>query len=167
MCGIFISIIGLFLLDFVYIYFTDEVLNTKADHYTGLDLIRGFTTKESQHIKQNIWAIIACCNAFGALAYYTFTDKERGLGFVLSLTGIISLFFLRTSELYPDSLKYSPYLRITMGWSYWAMIVLFGMAACISFLAKREMRETRVTQNQLHINIITGVHSIKSDVNSK
>ncbi|MCA6440692.1 MAG: hypothetical protein IM581_12225 [Chitinophagaceae bacterium] len=155
------------MLDFVYINYTDEVLNAKTDHFTGVDLIKGFTTNELQHVKQNIWAIIACCNAFGGLAYYSFTGKERGLGFVLSLTAIISLFFLRTSELYPDFLKYSPYLRISMEWPYWAMIVLFGISACISFLAKREMRETRVTQNQLHINIITGVHSIKSDVNSK
>ncbi|MDZ4071943.1 MAG: hypothetical protein U1C70_08975 [Sediminibacterium sp.] len=87
---------------------------------------------------------------------YLYSKQERGYGFLFGLAGFTGLILLQTSASNSITDFTNQVVILHFTWGYWVSVILFAMAACISFIQQsNNQRFQQESPRQLHINIIS------------
>ena len=130
--------------------------STGTSTLTGIDFLYHHPNTVRQLEIPNIWVIVSLSAALGGMCMYLYSKQERGYGFLFGLAGFTGLILLQTSASNSITDFTSNVVILHFTWAYWVSVILFAMAACISFIQQsNNQRFQQESPRQLHINIIS------------
>lgn len=127
-----------------------------ASTLTGIDFLYNQPNNIHPLEIPNVWIMVSLSAALGGLCMYLYGKQERGYGFLFGLAGFTGLILLQTSASNSITGFTNNPVILHFTWAYWVSVILFAMAACISFIQQsNNQRFQQESPRQLHINIIS------------